>query len=50
MIKFSVPKQLLEAVCGRRSVGKDFLKYLHGAGWYGHVSGLSCGLIMCRWP
>ena len=37
-------------VCGGPSVGKDFLKFLHGAGWCGHVSGLFCGLSICRWP
>jgi hypothetical protein len=25
------------------SVGKVFLKFLHSAGWCGHVSGFSCG-------
>jgi predicted DNA-binding transcriptional regulator AlpA len=37
-------------VCGRLDVGKDFLKLLHSAGRCGHVSGLSCGLSMRRWP
>ena len=40
----------VKAVCGRPSVGKDFLKFLHSAGWCGHVSGLFCGLSICRWP
>ena len=34
------PKHPFSAVCGRRSVGKGFLQFLHSAGWCGHVSGL----------
>ena len=44
------PPILLGVVCGRLSVGKDFLKHLHSAGRCGHVSDLSCGLSMRRWP
>jgi hypothetical protein len=38
------------AIRERPSVGKVILKLPHNAGRSGHVYGLFCGLLMCRWP
>ena len=43
-------KKSRRVVCGRLSVGKGFFELLHFAGRCGHVSGLLCGLSICREP